>query len=138
MLKKIDHVGLIVKDANETARLFSEALGFQTVNKPPYEDLQGGFKSIFIVLGEIKIELLTPTSTDNSLARFLNKRGEGLHHISLEVDNLNHELDSLKAKNVRLISEKPEAVENDKVGFIHPSALQGVLVELVEKSKSSP
>ena len=66
------------------------------------------------------------------------KRGEGVHHVSLEVENIDQELDSLKAKNVRLISEKAETVENDRVAFIHPGAVKGVLVELVEKSKIKP
>ena len=138
MFKKIDHIGLIVKDADETAKLFSEVFGFAVVDKPPYEDPQAGFRSIFLTLGEIKIELIKPTVSNNALAQFLDKRGEGVHHVSLEVENIDQELDSLKAKNVRLISEKADSVENDRVAFIHPGAVKGVLVELVEKSKIKP
>jgi len=98
MFKKIDHIGLIVKDADETAKLFSEVFGFAVVDKPPYEDPQAGFKSIFLTLGEIKIELIKPTVSNNALAQFLDKRGEGVHHVSLEVENIDQELDSLKAK----------------------------------------
>ena len=137
MLKKIDHIGLIVRDADETARLFCELFGFAVVDRPPYEDPQAGFKSLFLTLGEIKIELINPTSADSALAKFLDKRGEGIHHVSLEVEDIERELDSLKARKVRLINEKADIVEKDKVAFIHPSAVKGVLVELLEKSKAA-
>ncbi len=137
MFKKIDHIGLIVKDAEATATQFAESYGFHKLDRPPYIDSNGGFKSIFIASGEITFELITPTDPGNALAKFLEKRGEGFHHISIEVDAIDKELGSLKTKNVRLINEAPDVVEDNKIAFIHPSSTKGVLVEITEKAPTS-
>lgn len=132
MLKRIDHIGVLVKDIEEAAELFCGVFGFKKARDSPYMDPRGEFKSIFIVAGDVTIELIAPIAS-GALARFLEKRGEGLHHISIEVDDISQEIESLKAKGVRLRNEKAQLVGNNRIVFIHPAATRGVLVELTEK-----
>ena len=134
MLKRVDHIGVLVRDIDEAVKAFSEILGFRKVDSPPSADSKGGFKSVKIAAGEVTIELIEPVNPDSPLASFLEKRGEGLHHISIEVDDIDQKLESLKAKGVRLINEKAQVVGNSKVAFVHPSATKGILVELTEKA----
>ena len=133
MFKRIDHVGVIVKDIEEATKLFSESYDFKKADTLPETPPQEEFRSVFLVAGDVTIELIEPTNPNSPLASFLQKRGEGLHHISIEVDDIDQKLDSLKAKGVRLINEKAQAVGNSKVAFVHPSATKGILVELTEK-----
>ena len=133
MFKRIDHVGVIVKDIEEAATLFSDFFGFRKDDTLPYTDPQGEFRSVFLVAGEVSIELIEPTNPNGALANFLQKRGEGLHHISIEVDDIDQKLDLLRANGVRLINEKAQTVGYNKVAFVHPAASKGILVELTEK-----
>lgn len=133
MFKRIDHVGVIVNSIEEAATLFSECFGFRKTDTLPEMAPQEDFRSVFLVAGDVTIELIEPTNPNGALANFLQKRGEGLHHISIEVDDIDQKLDSLKAKGVRLINEQAQAVGNSKVAFVHPSATKGILVELTEK-----
>lgn len=133
MFKRIDHIGVIVKDVEEAATLFSEFFGFRKAETLPETAPQEEFRSVSLVAGDVTIELIEPTNPNGSLANFLQKRGEGLHHISIEVDDIDQKLDSLKARGVCLINEKAQAVGNSKVAFVHPSATKGILVELTEK-----
>ena len=132
MLKKIDHIAIIVKDIEASARLFCEAFGFEKNSESERVDPSGEFKSTFITSGGIKIELISPIGSESSFSRFIEKRGEGFHHISIEVDDINKELDSLKDKGKRLINEKAEVVNESKLAFIHPSSFNGLLIELTQ------
>lgn len=133
MFKKIDHVGVIVKDIEESTKLFCDTFGFQKNSDSASVDSGGQFKSIVITNGEVKMELLSPINSASPLSGFLEKRGEGIHHISIEVDNIDRELNSLKAKGKRLINEKAEVVDKQRVAFIHPGSSNGVLIELTQK-----
>ena len=133
MFKRIDHIGVIVKDIEEAAKLFSEFFGFRKADTLLHMDPQKEFHSAFLVAGEVGIELIEPTKSNSALANFLQKRGEGFHHISIEVDDIDQKLNSLKAKGVRLLNEKAQVVGNSKVAFVHPVATKGILMELVEK-----
>lgn len=133
MCKRIDHVGVIVRDIEEAVKLFGELFGFRKVGDSSYTNSQAEFKSVSLVAGEATMELIEPINPNGALASFLQKRGEGFHHISIEVDDINQELELLRAKGVRLISEKPQVVANNKVAFLHPVATKGILVELTEK-----
>ena len=133
MFKRIAHIGVIVKDIEEAGALFSEFFGFRKDDTLPQTDTQGEFRSAFLVAGEVSIELIEPTNPNGTLAKFLQKRGEGLHHISIEVDDIDQKLDSLKAKGMRLINEKAQVVGNSKVAFVHPAGTKGILMELTEK-----
>ena len=133
MFKRIDHVGVIVKDIDQAATLFSECFGFSKADALPETAPQEEFRSVFLVAGDVTIELIEPTNPSGALANFLQKRGEGLHHISIEVDDIDEKLDLLKAKGVRFINENAQAVGNSKVAFMHPASAKGILVELTEK-----
>lgn len=133
MFKRIDHVGIITKDIEEAARLFSEVFGLERSTDAPFIDPLGEFKSVFLVAGEVTVELIEPINPNGALAKFLEKRGEGLHHISVEVENINQKLEALKLKGVRLIGEEAQVVGTLKVAFIHPSSTRGILIELTEK-----
>lgn len=133
MLKRIDHIGVIVRDIDEAVKVFSEIFGFRKVDSLPYTDSEGDFKSAKVAAGEVTIELIEPLNPNGSLANFLQKRGEGLHHISIEVDDIDRELELLRTKGVRLINEEAQAVGNSKVAFVHPVATKGILVELTQR-----
>ncbi|MBN1669150.1 MAG: methylmalonyl-CoA epimerase [Anaerolineales bacterium] len=130
-IKKIDHVALVVADIDAALAFWRDALGLQLehVEEVPRE------KSAiaFLPLGESEIELVQPTDADSGVAKYLEKRGPGMHHICLEVDDLAGMLAQLKAKGVQLIHEEPVISASGKqYVFIHPKAAFGVLVELYQ------
>ena len=130
-ISKIDHVALVVGDINEALAFWQDALGIPLdhVDEVPRE------KSAiaFLPLGESEIELVQPTTDDSGVAKYLEKRGPGMHHICLEVDDIEAMLAQLKAKGIQLIHEQPVVAESGKkYAFIHPKAAFGVLVELYE------
>ena len=130
-ISKIDHVALVVGDINEALAFWQDALGIPLdhVDEVPRE------KSAiaFLPLGESEIELVQPTTNDSGVAKYLEKRGPGMHHICLEVDDIEAMLAQLKAKGIQLIHEQPVVAESGKkYAFIHPKAAFGVLVELYE------
>jgi methylmalonyl-CoA/ethylmalonyl-CoA epimerase len=130
-ISKIDHVALVVGDINEALAFWRDALGIPLdhVDEVPRE------KSAiaFLPLGESEIELVQPTTDDSGVAKYLEKRGPGMHHLCLEVDDIEAMLAQLKAKGIQLIHEQPVVAESGKkYAFIHPKAAFGVLVELYE------
>jgi methylmalonyl-CoA epimerase len=133
LLKKINHIGVIVRDIDEALKVFSEIFGFKKAETLPEAAPQEEFRSVFLVAGEVTIELIEPLNPNGSLANFLQKRGEGLHHISIEVDDIDQELELLRAKGVRLINEEAQAIGDSKVAFVHPVATKGILVELTQR-----
>lgn len=133
MLKKIDHVSIIVKDIDEALKAYSEMFGFKKV-----EELQGPggeFKAVMAKSGDILLEFLQPLKDTGPFAKFLQERGGGLHHVSFQTDDIKNELKNLKAKGKRLINEEPLNQPGAKLAFVHPSAGQNVLIELAERSK---
>ena len=132
---RVHHVGVVVRSMDEGYAFFRDQLGLPFVREAFIEDQ--GVKAALLDLGTSLLELLEPVEPDTGIARFLEKRGEGLHHICLEVDDLRASLADLKAKGIQLIDDEPqEAIRHGLVGtvaFLHPSSLHGVLVELVEK-----
>ena len=133
MLKRIDHIGVMVRDIDEAVKVFSEIFGFRKVDSSLHTDSGGDFKSVQMTAGEVTIELIEPLDPNGPLASFLQKRGEGLHHISFEVDDIDRELELLRKKGVRLINEKAQAVGDNRVAFVHPVATKGILVELTQR-----
>jgi len=133
LLKRIDHIGVMVRDIDEAVKVFSEIFGFRKVDSSSYTDSEGDFKSAKVAAGEVTIELIEPLDPNGSLANFLQKRGEGLHHISIEVDDIDRELELLRTKGVRLINEEAQVVGDSKVAFVHPAATKGILVELTQR-----
>ena len=128
----IDHLGIAVKSI-ASARGFYEALGPSIVHEEVVES--EGVRTAMIPVGESRIELLEPTSADSPVGRFLAKRGEGLHHVAIHVEDISGTLEALKAKGVRLISEDLEIGAGGHLYFfIHPESAGGVLVEICQDS----
>ena len=132
MIRKIAHIGVAVKNIQEVEKLYSEVLGLPITGREVSPDN----KVSFIPLGDTAVELLESVEPDGAIARHIEKRGEGIHHIALEVDNIEKTLEELKAKGLALIDQKPRAGAHDsKIAFLHPKGTYGVLLELCEPKK---
>ena len=130
-IKKIDHVALVVDDMDEALAFWQDSLGIALEHQEDNPREQSAIA--FLPVGDSEIELVQPTSDDSGVAKYLEKRGPGMHHLCLEVDDIEAMLSQLKAKNIRLIHQEPVVSENGKkYAFIHPKAAFGVLVELYE------
>jgi len=132
MVEKIDHIGIAVKDLNETLKVYTEILGLKPAGEETVAEQK--VKVAFIPIGESEIELLESTEPDGAIAKFIEKNGEGIQHIALRVDNIDKTLEVLKARGVRLIDEKPrKGAGGARIAFIHPKTTKGVLIELCER-----
>ena len=127
---KINHVAIVVQNIDAALSFWEQTFGLELdhVEEVPSQKS----KVAFLPLGESEIELVQPTTSDSGLANFLEKRGEGMHHICIEVEDIDAALAELKSKGVRLINEIPEELPGRKMAFIHPKAANGVLVELYQ------
>lgn len=131
---KLDHIGIAVRSLDEALKVYRDAMGLETIGFDEVEDQ--GVRVAMLPTGQSRIELLEPSRPDSPIEKFLAKRGEGIHHIALEVDDLESALAKLQAQGVRLIDSAPrEGAHNTRIAFIHPSATHGVLLELVEHVK---
>ena len=131
MFKKIDHVGIAVKNLEEAIKVW-EGLGLKVDEIEEVPDQK--VRTAIIHVGESRIELLEPTAEDSPIAKFIAKRGEGIHHLALGVDDIEKHLEELKAKGYRLIDEKPRSgAGGAKIAFVHPKAVTGVLLELCQR-----
>jgi methylmalonyl-CoA epimerase len=132
MVKRVSHIAIAVSNADEAAKFYEEKLGLKLVGR---EDVAGSKVTVgFIPVGETRIELVQPAAPDSTITKFLETRGQGLQHICFEVDDVTAELKRLDAAGVRLIDKGPHpGAHGTMVGFIHPSATGGVLVELSEQ-----
>ncbi len=129
-INKVNHIGIAVNNIDEAVKLYTEVLGLELTHVEVVEDQKA--KTAFIPVGETKIELIQSTSPDGTIAKFIENKGEGLHHIALEVDDISGALQTLTDKGIRLIDEKPrKGVENSNIAFLHPKATK-ILLELVE------
>jgi GTPase len=128
----LDHVGIAVQDIDKSLAFFRDALGLNV--EVPEEVVSQRVRAHFIPVGESSIELLEATASDSAIARYVEKRGPGIHHITLRVDDIRAVLEQLKARGVRLVDQEPRpGAEGSLVAFIHPSAAHGVLVELKQR-----
>jgi methylmalonyl-CoA/ethylmalonyl-CoA epimerase len=131
---KIDHIGIAVKSLAEAVKIYETALGL-TVNGYDQVDDQG-VRIAMLNIGESRIELLEPTGPESPVGKFMNKRGEGIHHIAVAVDNIESALERLKNAGVRLVDNAPRrGAHETRIAFVHPSSTHGVLLELVEHGK---
>jgi methylmalonyl-CoA/ethylmalonyl-CoA epimerase len=129
MKAKLDHVGIAVTHLGEALSFYRDALGLEI--EPPEEITSQRVRAHFVPVGDAFLELLEPTAPDSPIARYTEKRGPGIHHVALRVDDIRAALAELKARGVRLIDETPRpGAHGSLVAFIHPSASHGVLVEL--------
>lgn len=131
-VSRIHHTGVVVRSLEEAYAFYRDTLGLPFLKEALIEDQ--GVKATLLDLGNSLLELLEPIEPDTGIARFLERRGEGLHHVCLEVEDIRAALADLKAKGVPLVDEEPRQGLVGTVAFLHPSALHGVLAELVEGS----
>jgi methylmalonyl-CoA epimerase len=130
-MMKIDHIGIAVKSLSAAVNVYEQAVGLKLAGYDEVDDQ--GVRVAMLNIGESRIELLEPTRPDSPIEKFMTKRGEGLHHIAVRVDNIEQALERLKSAGIRLIDEKPKpGAHNTRVAFIHPASTHGVLMELVE------
>jgi methylmalonyl-CoA epimerase len=133
----LDHVGIAVKDLDAALAFYRDALGLAV--EAPEDVVSQGVRARFIPVGQSSLELLEATSSDSAISKYIEKRGPGLHHITLRVDDISAALAQLKARGARLVDEQPRpGAEGSQVAFIHPSSAHGVLVELKQARAASP
>ena len=134
MINKINHIGIAVNNLEKAEQLFSQILKHSKSHSEDVTDQ--GVKISFFKVGDILLELTEATNPDSPIAKYIEKRGEGIHHISVEVDNIDYELQRLKAEGFQLIDEKPRTGAGGyRIAFIHPKSVNGVLIELCEIHK---
>jgi len=131
MITRINHIGIAVKSIDEAAKLYADVLGLKVEDIEVVADQKA--KTAIIPVGESKIELIESTDPEGTIAKFIESRGEGLHHLALEVSNIEDALGTMVNKGVVLIDEKPrKGVGNTNIAFLHPKSTGRVLIELVE------
>jgi methylmalonyl-CoA/ethylmalonyl-CoA epimerase len=130
-IKRIDHIAVVVENLDNALAVYRDALGMTVtdVREMPDQDV----KMAFLPAGDSEIELLEPLHADSGIGKYLAKRGEGMHHVCLEVDDIEATLAELKAKGAQLIDETPKRGAYGRIAFIHPKGAHGVLVELVQR-----
>jgi methylmalonyl-CoA/ethylmalonyl-CoA epimerase len=129
LCKKINHIGIAVNSIDSHVPLYRDIMGMKFEGTEVVAEQK--VKVAFFSVGESRIELLEPTSEDSPVARFLEKNGEGIHHIAYEVDDLEAALDRLRVENVRLIDDVPRCgAHGTRIAFLHPKSTGGVLTEL--------
>src|SRR5512139_671680 len=131
-IKRIDHIAIVVENLESALGVYRDALGMTVtdVREMPEQDV----KMAFLPTGDSEIELLEPMHEDSGIGKYLAKRGEGLHHVCLEVDDIDATLADLKTKGAQLIDETPKRGAYGRIAFIHPNGAHGVLVELVQRN----
>ena len=135
MIEKIDHLGIAVRSIEAARKFYEEVLGL-VCEKEEVVDSQK-VRTAFFSIGDIHIELLEPTSDDSPIAKFLNKNGEGFHHIAYQTDDIDGQLETAREQGCRLIHETPiEGAGGRKVAFLHPKSTLGVLTEFCKQENS--
>ena len=131
--KKVDHIGIAVKNLDETVSFYEDVLGIRRESVEEVEEQK--VKVAFFPCGDSEIELLESTTPDGPIARFIEKNGEGIQHIAIRVDNIDEALAELKERGIRLIDETPRyGAGGARIAFIHPKATNGTLLELCERA----
>ena len=131
-MEKLEHIGIAVKNLNEANALFARLLGREHYKIE--EVASEGVRTSFFEVGGVKIELLEATRPDSPIAKFIEKKGEGIHHLAFEVKNIAERLKEYREKDFSLINqEAKDGADNKRIAFLHPKSTQGVLVELCEE-----
>ena len=129
---KIDHLGIAVNSIEDGKNFWTDALGLEFEGSETVEEQK--VTTAFFPVGESEVELLESTAPDGPIAKFLEKKGQGIHHVAFRVENIEAALSELKEKGIRLIDEKPrKGAGGAKIAFLHPKATNGILVELCER-----
>ncbi|MGB0521634.1 MAG: methylmalonyl-CoA epimerase [Flammeovirgaceae bacterium] len=131
MFKKVEHIGIAIKNLDASQELFQKLFGKEAYKVEAVES--EGVKTLFFQLGETKIELLEASKPDSPIAKFIEKRGEGIHHIAYDVEDIHAEIARLKGEGFQILNEEPKSgADNKLVAFLHPKSTNGVLVELCQ------
>jgi methylmalonyl-CoA/ethylmalonyl-CoA epimerase len=132
MVKKVDHIGIAVKNLEETLRFYEEILGIKSTGTEIVEEQK--VKVAFLPIGDTEVELLESTSEDGPIAKFIAKNGEGIQHIAYGVENIENSIAEMKEKGIRMIDEKPRyGAGGAQIAFCHPKSTNGVLIELCQR-----
>jgi methylmalonyl-CoA/ethylmalonyl-CoA epimerase len=132
MIKKVDHIGIAVRSLETTLPFYTEVLKLPLLGIEEVDSQK--VRVAFLKAGETKIELLEPTTVESTIAQFIEKRGEGMHHIALGVNSIEERIIEMKEKGIRMIDEEPRiGAGGAHIAFMHPKSASGVLVELCEK-----
>jgi len=135
MPKKLEHIGIAVKDLGKSEVLFEKLLNTSSYKRE--EVASEGVITSFFQIGEIKIELLAATNPDSPIAKFIDKKGEGIHHLAFESDSINDELEHLNNEGIELIHQQAkDGADNKEIAFLHPKSTGGVLWELCQEKKA--
>jgi methylmalonyl-CoA epimerase len=131
---KIDHIGIAVKSLADVVKVYEDVIGLKVSGYDQVDDQ--GVRVAMLPIGESRIELLEPISPDSPIEKFMAKRGEGIHHIAIHVENIEEALARFRASGARLIDSIPrKGAHNTRIAFVHPASTHGVLLELVEHEK---
>ena len=132
MVTKIDHIGIAVKNLEETLKFYEDVLGIKCISQEVVEEQK--VKVAFLPIGDTEVELLESTSEDGPIARFIEKKGEGIQHIAFKVDNIEEAIKELEEKGVRMIDEQPRyGAGGARIAFLHPKSTSGVLIEISQR-----
>lgn len=132
MVKKVDHIGIAVKNLEETLKFYQEVLGLELDGVEIVEEQK--VKVAFLPIGDTEIELLESTDKEGPIARYIEKKGEGIQHIAYRVDDIEKAIEEMKSKGIRMIDEKPRyGAGGAKIAFLHPKSTYGVLIELCQR-----
>lgn len=133
-VKKVDHIGIAVKNLDEALKFYQDILGLECVNTEVVEDQK--VKVAFLPIGDTEIELLESTEEDGPIAKFIEKKGEGIQHVAFRVDSIEEAIEYMQSEGVRMIDEKPRyGAGGARIAFCHPKSTGGILVELSEREE---
>jgi methylmalonyl-CoA/ethylmalonyl-CoA epimerase len=130
MIQKVHHVGVVVRDMDEAMRFYRDTLGLHVHREATIQEQ--GVRAALLTLGDSEIELLQPVIEDTGVARYLEKKGEGLHHICFQVEDIERDLEALKRRGTEMIDLETRIGLAGRICFLHPSAMDGALVELCQ------
>lgn len=133
MIKKVDHIGIAVKDLDETLKFYENVLGIKAQGNEIIEEQK--VRVAFLPIGDTEIELLESTEENGPISKFIEKKGEGIQHIAYKVDDIDKAIEEMKSKGIRMIDEKSRyGAGGAKIAFLHPKSTFGVLIELCERN----
>ena len=129
MFGEIDHIGVAVEDLDESIAVYQDRLGMRVQHRESVEEF--GVEAVLLEIGKAHVELLTPTKSDSAVARFLERKGPGMHHVAYRTDDIDGVLGQMRDAGMRLIDEQPRTgIQNSRVAFVHPKSTGGVLTEI--------
>lgn len=132
MVMKVDHIGIAVKNLEESLKFYQDVMGLDLAGTEVVEEQK--VKVAFLPIGDTEVELLESTDADGPIAKYIDKKGEGIQHIAYKVENIEVAIEEMKAKGVRMIDEKPRyGAGGAKIAFCHPKSTNGVLIELCQR-----